>query len=239
MLLDSYERRARLTPGLLAVVPIALTVIVLGLRENPVVATCAGLLSAVGGPFVLANIVRDRGMALQAKIFRSWGGPPTRRFLQTYNTEHSAAERTAWRRDVESASGTTLPTADDERLNADHAAGTYDAAISRVRTKTRDKKQFGLVFEENRNYGYWRNLRAMRAFGIVIATLCLLVVGTAASIAARSDLLADTSRSTFVLGALLDIGALAFWLIVPSEAAVKRASERYAERLLESAAAIH
>lgn len=234
MLLDPYERRARLTPGLLVLAPIALTLVVLGIRENPVIAACAGLLPAVGGPFALASIVRDRGVALQESLFAKWGGPPTRRFLQNTNTERSSAQRIRWREDVEAVLGISLPTSEEEESDAEVAAAAYDVAVSQLRTKTRGLSGFELVFEENRNYGYWRNLRAMRPFGVLVASSSLVVVAAAAVLAAWGDALAATPRSWFVLGALLSLLWLVFWILVPTERAVKRASDRYAERLFES-----
>lgn len=234
LLVDSYERRARLTPGLLVVLPIALTAVTLGLRANPVVAAFISLLSVVGGPFVLASIVRNRGLALQNELFRDWNGPPTRRFLELDNTERPATQKQAWRHNVERVTNMTLPTSQEETTDPQGATGSYDAAVAILRTKTRDKKKFKLVFEENRNFGYWRNLRAMRPFGTVVAILCLLVVIAGAIAAAQTDILASTSRTSFVVGATLDVVVLAFWLFVPTKTAIKRVGESYAEQLLDS-----
>lgn len=80
--LDDYERRARLAPGLLAVLPIALVILALGLRRLPIVSALLSLVTAVGGPVVLASLVRHRGLRLQAELFRKWGGAPTTKGLR-------------------------------------------------------------------------------------------------------------------------------------------------------------
>ena len=50
MWLDAYERRCRLAPGLLALVPVAVTIVALGIRDAPVVSAAISILSLASGP---------------------------------------------------------------------------------------------------------------------------------------------------------------------------------------------
>lgn len=59
--LDAYERRARLAPGLLALLPVSVAVTVLGLREAPVVTSIIALFAAAGGP------------VLSPHMYATWG----------------------------------------------------------------------------------------------------------------------------------------------------------------------
>src|SRR6266496_5192960 len=95
--LDDYERRARLVPGLILVSPIALTVVMFGLRENAVVAAIIAALSTFGAPVVLANYVRHRGLELQGELWKRWGGSPTLELLKAA----PPARRQTWRTAVE------------------------------------------------------------------------------------------------------------------------------------------
>src|SRR6266852_7080577 len=75
--LDKYERQARLVPGLLALLPVAVTVTALGLRQAPVVSVVVSLFSLAGGPVLLADTVRGLGLKAQGDLWTSWGGAPT------------------------------------------------------------------------------------------------------------------------------------------------------------------
>ena len=91
--LDSYERRARLVPGLLLVAPIGVAIVMFGLNTNPVIAVVIGSLTTFGAPVVLANFVRHRGLAAQTKLYGERGDKPTTALLRT----GPGARRAKWR----------------------------------------------------------------------------------------------------------------------------------------------
>lgn len=79
----STDRRARLAPGLLALLLVPVTLVAVGLKDAPVVSTLAGcVLTAAGAPLVLVNIVRSRGRAIDDALIRSWGGAPTTQLVR-------------------------------------------------------------------------------------------------------------------------------------------------------------
>jgi len=51
-----------------------------------------------------------------------------------------------------------MPMIDDERSEPESADHVYDSSTAFLLEKTRDKKAFPLIFEENCNYGFRRNL---------------------------------------------------------------------------------
>jgi hypothetical protein len=65
------------------------------------------------------------------------------------------------------AANVQMPTAKQEEKNPGKADQVYDSCTAFLLEKTRDKKQFPLVFEENCNYGFRRNLWGMKPFGIL------------------------------------------------------------------------
>ena len=80
-------------------------IVMFGLKDNPVVSAIIGSLATVGGPVVLSNYVRHKGLAAQDGLYKSWGGKPTNQLLQSA----AAARRDAWRSGVEAVSGHPLP----------------------------------------------------------------------------------------------------------------------------------
>src|SRR5437899_1342954 len=98
---DEYDRKARLTPGLLAVAPISFLVIALGWRSYPVVAVAGGILIGAGATYVLAILVRHLGRRVESQLWAAWGGPPTSSLLRTRVKGGNATLRDSRRRAIE------------------------------------------------------------------------------------------------------------------------------------------
>jgi hypothetical protein len=221
--LDDYERRARLVPGLLLVAPVAVTIVMFGLRTNPVVAAIVGSLAAFGAPVVLANFVRHRGLGVQEGLYESWGGKPTTQLLRA----GAAARRKRWRDAVEAVAGYQLP--DEEHPDDD----AYDAAVAVVISQTRDTKRFKLLYNENRNYGYERNLYGLRVLGRAVAATCLAV--SLVAIAVLIGLLDREVRDEWLVGVVVLLALLLLWILLPSRERTRTTAFKYAEQLLDAA----
>src|ERR1700688_349857 len=221
---DASEWKARLIPGLLALLPIPILVVVLGLRQQPVVATIAGLLIAVGLPVLLTSTVRDRGLRLQDVLYAKWGGAPTTECLRHSGTSEDAPRREQWRREVIKVVAHSLPTVNEEHDDQVAADGRYRAAIAETIEATRGK--FPLVFEENQNYGFERNLLAMRPIGIWVGAVGILA-GACAAIP-QGVWSCGLSLIRLVIGLLAMTALLALWLFLPTEGRVRRIGRRYA-----------
>lgn len=79
---DPYERQARLFPALLALLPLFITV---GSIYGPRLSALTNLITVViacGGLYLLAQVSRDRGKALEGKLFAEWGGKPSTQLLR-------------------------------------------------------------------------------------------------------------------------------------------------------------
>jgi hypothetical protein len=235
--LDAYERRARLAPGLLALVAVAFTITALGLRKVPTISIVVSLLSAAGGPILLASYVRKVGLEAQGQLWSLWGGPPTTTLLRLRETSENPLQRDIWRQALEAVTGVGLANAqteDADRVAADNAIG---AAINQLRAMTRTD-QFVMVAEENKNYGYHRNLYGLRKFGRGVAGIC------AAVLIGASIWRATTAAHTFQLdgliaGLVIDLALLLMWIVLPSADQVRQAGIRYAEQLLQAAVTLH
>jgi hypothetical protein len=94
--------------------------------------------------------------------------------------------------------------------------------------RTRDKSKFDLLFEENCQYGFARNLWAMKPVGI---TICVLSLAPMAFLAYRQHGADGAEPLTLVAiaGAVIMLVVWLFW-ITPKW--VRVPSEAYADRLL-------
>lgn len=233
MLLDEYEQRARLTPGLWTVLPVAVVIIALGLKQAPVISFVWGALAAIGGPIVLASFVRQRGRAVQERLFAEWGGAPTTIMLRHAGDAATAVQRESLRREMSKIVALELPTAEQESEDPVRADGVYAEVARRLRDKTLDKKRFPFLFAENKNYGYERNLLGMRPIGMTVSLVCLLVL---AGVAGAYVFSRSSTAASPAIGALVVLLLFLYWWKVPDALRVRRVADSYAERLFQAGA---
>jgi hypothetical protein len=231
--LDEYERRARLLPGLLAVAPVAVLVLAFGLDKAPVVTTLLSLLIAIGGPVLLSQFVRSKGKAVEEQLYADWGGIPTTQLLRLDGFGQDAL-RVQRRTELERAVAVTLPTLEDEQANPEASDRRYEAAVARLRERTRAGDDFNLIKVEVRNYGFERNLFALRFVGVIVSSAALVAIASAIILHVTVGQQTASGLSGGLAIAVLAL-LLAAWILYPSPNRVKAAAYVYAERTLDAA----
>lgn len=232
-ILDEYDFYARYLPGLWSLLPVGVAITAVGLRENPVLTGMVALLTSFGGPVVLARLVRNRGKAIEKELWGSWGGPPTTAMLRHRGDKLEAAQRQQLRDHVSEVLSITLPTEDEELEDPEAADAAYVAAIRRLRGLADDSEAFPLLFVENKNYGFERDLLAMRPIGLAVSVLCFagLLAGLILSVSGSISMhWLDFTLAMVVVGVLI-----IYWLVAPTRQAVHRTAEAYADRLAQAA----
>jgi hypothetical protein len=232
--LNEYQRYARLAPGLLIVLPIALTITIFGIPEQAALSSVLTLLSLAGGPLLLAEIVSHRGRKSQVKIWKSWNGPPTTRFLRLREETDNKTRRLKWRESIQSVTDVAFLNARRERARPEEADERIDVAVSMIRDLTRDTQKFPVVWTENKSYGYHRNVYGVRWFGRVAAIVTLIVVLAVMLITYRK---AGSVQLTWqnVAALMVNTGFVLLWFYLPSKDRMKVVAERYAFQLLQAA----
>ncbi len=231
--LDKYERYARVSPGLLALIPIPVTVTTLGFRQAPVISVTASVLSIAGGPVLLADTIRQFGQRTQDKLWAAWGGAPTTLALRLRETTANSVQRDIWRDAAEKVSGIALASRASELRNPKRADEAIETAVARLRQLTWGDR-FVLLQAENRSYGFQRNFCGIRWFGRLVAfTGILVIVGFIGWHLSNSSHAAIPTAD--VLGLLLNGAILVGWFILPSANRVRIAGEKYAHQLLYAA----
>jgi hypothetical protein len=233
MWLDAYERRCRLAPGLLALIPVAVLITALGMRRAPVVSGVLSILCLVGGPVLLASFVRSRGHAAQDQLWRNWGGSATTRALRLREPATNAVRRDAWRLAVESVTKVGLLSRTEEVADPSRADDTIDVAVDQLRERTRTET-FPLVAAENRNYGFERNFYGMKATARLVAVMSAIVLGALTAVRIVSGI-HPAAPTAYVLGAVIVAIVLVGWLALPSERRTRTTADKYAHQLLQAA----
>ena len=228
-LFDHYSFRARLQPALLTLLPAGVGIFAWtgpGVKWESALWTLFG---TVGGTFFLAILARNLGKQIEPGLWQSWGGSPTTQLLRHAGTGNPVL-RERWHKFLAKLLGKPLPTQEEERANPKAADDIYNAGIKLLINKTRDVKKFHLVYKENVQYGYCRNLLAMRLMGLISSLLGSVVCLAAGLWNAH---VADSKIFPWVCLAT-DLMFLAWWIFTIKPDWVKVPAFAYAERLLES-----
>lgn len=230
-ILDKYTFRARLAPSLIVALPVGLLVV--GCFPDALVGWSLiwGIVSWAGGAILLSQIGRDMGVRKESTLFQLWGGKPTSKLLR--HSESSNAITLSRRHKAIGAllKDITMPTPEEEKANPGKADEIYEAGITILRERTRDRNKFGLVFEENCNYGFRRNLWAMKPIGLIIAVGSL--VGILAFVIWGRVLFGQGDIALPALAGGVITLLAACWIVVFTADWVRIAAGAYAERLLE------
>ena len=241
---DPYTFRARVQPAFIAVLPLGTFLFAL-LPDLPLFITAfCGLLGAAGVTAVVAQVGRELGSRKERNLWDSWDGPPTTRLLRHRRLPGDISLEPGLRQQVEEWIGYPLPTEQEEGACPEWADAQYGEAVRSLRDVTRYQAKFPLVFAENVNYGFRRNLWGLKPIGMPIAVGLFFVSWTLLMLTTWGrpwpdpwwDVFVNPDSAAVIRLAVAVVGTAfaAFWLIWVKPSWVKVAANAYALRLLES-----
>jgi hypothetical protein len=191
---DDYSRKARLTPALIVSFPLVLTAISAYPDSVFSLGGICGLLGWFGVLPLISQIARDRGNAIQGKLYEDWGGEPTT-YLLRHRSSENKIQLARWHNKLYQLTNQAIPSQSEESTNPDLADKTYAVWTTFLRNKTRDCTIFPLVYRENCNYGFRRNLLGMKRIARAIAIAStIFILGKCATIIGLFDLIENWQR---------------------------------------------
>jgi hypothetical protein len=227
LITDGYERKARLYPALMVLLPVIVAVVVILPGNVSAFQSLVGLVAGCGGAFLLSQLARDAGKKGEKMLFERWGGLPSVAIFRHRDSRLDTITKARYHKKlVTLVKGSKAPSAAEENANPTAADQTYTAWSTYLRVHTRDVKKFSLLFQENVNYRYRRNLWGMRRVGIVSTALATAALGYRIYQSAGGEILIGAIALTVVLLLLWIFRFTAEWVRVPADA--------YAERLAET-----
>ncbi len=232
---DPYERKARLAPALLCALPLSVSLPLLVPQIGAIWAAIGGLVLYCGGAKLLTQVGRDRGKILEPTLYASWGGKPSVAMLRHSDSRLSAPTKNRYRAFLQGAvPELALASPVEEQTNPGAAEDGYDSANSWLLAQTRDRERFGLLFAENINYGFRRNVWALRPWAFVMEAIAIIVVGLFALESWTGELSTTLPAIGLELWASLVFVLIhAFFFTLKIRAAwVRLAAEAYAQQLL-------
>ncbi|MCL1825999.1 MAG: hypothetical protein FWG26_08720 [Betaproteobacteria bacterium] len=237
-ILNPYDRKARLYPALLAIaVPVIAALIITPAYSDQIV-NLASIAVALGFLMLLSSLGRERGRRIEPCLFKKWGGTPTTQLLlrSTSSLDNLTLER--YRQFLETRiSGLRFLDAEVESANLKSAVEVCESSVKWLREKTRDTKMFPLIFSENTNYGFRRNLLGVKPIALVLSIVSLLAVSCYAWIGSGGDVL-KVSVQSWLAGAVSFVG-LFFWIFVVTPGFVRTTAFAYATALLAACDSPH
>jgi hypothetical protein len=231
-ILDAYSIKARWSPVFLAVLPplVLCFSLVPGL---PAWNKLWPLLGAAGVVILVDQLGRDGGKRLEPALWDSWGGAPTTAALRHRGAANPVLLARQHER-IAAIVGHALPTADEEQADSAGGDHVYQAAAAVLIARTRGRRrEYPLIFAENCNYGFRRNMLGLRPWGRLLATAVAILV--LAAIAARLAGLVNIPLALASVVLVVSAAATVIWWRVVTPDWVQPVAWAYAERLLEAA----
>ena len=203
-----------------------------------------GILGAVGGTAIMAQLGRGLGRKKEPNLWKSWGGPPTTRLLRHHCLVGDITLAPELRWQIEDWIGYPLPTKQREEAYPSSADTKYEEVVASLREATRDMTKFPLVFAENANYGFRRNLWGLRPIGAPIAVCITLISWILLSLTIWGrpwpdpwwDVFVNPDSVVVIRIAVAAVSTIlvAFWMFWVKPSWVKTVADTYATRLMES-----
>ena len=229
-LLDEYALRARLAPTLVVVVIPVIGFLCWFPTFSVMQLTLGAALSTVLVA-IFSQIGRDQGRLLQPKLYAKWGGQPSVQLLRHRSRLLAKETRERYRLKLESINpALRLPSEIEEMADPDGADVRYESVCLYLRDTTRSKAMFPLVFAENVNYGFRRNLLGMKQAGIALSLAGAASALLSTIVGMKGDTLDLSPVPTVAAG--LNAVLLTWWFLRINSEWVRMAAFAYAERLI-------
>jgi hypothetical protein len=227
---DTYSLKARLMPVLLVVFPIGLSVVAWFSGELSGWGTLIGLFTPFGLTPFLAQAGRDLGKRKEKRLFQMWGGKPTTRLLRHSDNTLNSLTRARYHAKLQALlPDLVIPRPDQESADVEYADKIYDSCANYLIERTRKGDENHLILGENINYGYRRNLWAMKPAGLTLA----VIGGLFCTLKIISDAQAGELSVIPFAAAAVSTALAVWWAIRINPTWVRIAGEEYARRLLE------
>ena len=172
---DEYERKARIYPALIVIAPGILVAVAALISDFSSLKAFAAAIGSCGGTFSLSQLARDAGKKKEKALFEQWGGMPSISIFRHRDNRLDPVTKGRYHAKLSHlVKGTKAISAKEEQSNPNKADKIYEAWSHYIRVNTRDTKKYRMIFQENINYGFRRNIWGMRLIGGGISFICIM-----------------------------------------------------------------
>ncbi|WP_264312405.1 hypothetical protein [Pseudomonas putida] len=237
---DPYKYSARIKPALLLILPVVVYVVAFFEAARSWGGVLTTFLVSFGVIAFAASQMSSKGNKLQEKLYKAWGGAPTTIVLRhSDDTVERPTKKRYMQRLAEQIKDFAIITEAEEKADPKSADEMYRSATNFLREKTRDTKQYSMIFNENVDYGFARNLTACKPIGILLTlsslVLCLIGLYLAVGLPLQQWSLPALAKHPILLAATgVDLFILLCWLFLVNHDWVRVRGFAYAKRLFAS-----
>lgn len=234
---NTYERKARLYPALLALSPILLMVVGVYGVALELKAAGVGLLASFGVFYLLASITREIGKRKEESLYKAWGGKPTTQLLRHRDSTIDTITKARYHAFLAKHMTIAFPSQAEEEENPTRADDVYQSATKWLLDRTRDRKTFELLFEENIAFGFRRNCLGIKPFAIVICVVTFVWPLFLSGVLSMDGLSVEHIRSLsngIWASLAVSILMLLIWVFFITSKTVRTAAFGYAEFLFRA-----
>lgn len=230
--MNTYSLKARIYPVILSLLPILIVGILFSIEFQNYYQGLGSLgLSGVLF-FLFSQLGRDRGKKKEKQLWKEWGGSPTTQLFRFSNDTIDRITKKAYHDKMNSlVSSSIIPSKEEEEKSQEMCDEIYKSWTKFLIRKTRDTSKFNLLFSENINYGFRRNMYGLKPFSIIVLLLLCAAIWVSNYLTYNGFNFLD--KSTLVQQFILII-SLIFWVFVVNKRWIKIPAFSYAERLLET-----
>jgi len=228
---DPYDRKARLAPALLAILVPAIAFSIVSPAFIKHLNWLFSITVAFGGLIFLSSVARDLGKKKQAHLFQQWGGSPTTLMLMHSTTDLDPITLNRYHTTIENnISRFKFLTKSQESTDMDSARARCESAIKWLLEASRNPKKYPLVFAENINYGFRRNLLGIKSLAIAFCILTFACLLSDAWLVTHGCVFLAPRR--FWMGAGISFLGCLIWMFFVDANQVKTVAFAYATALL-------
>lgn len=233
-MIDKYDLNARLYPITLFYMPILLLGILFSFQFDKYSHLLAGFGIIGALSYLIKQFSRDAGQIKEQALWALWGGPPCTQLLRWGNTVINVNTKKRYHDRLQALCPVDVkPDVDFEDNYPAEADSAYEAWTKFLISKTRDKKKYALLFIENMNYGFRRNLWGLKTYALRLLSTLMILTYLYEAITAKNYNPAGFSSLFFIAEAGL-VALMCWWCFLINANWVKVPAFAYAERLLES-----
>lgn len=230
---DLYSIRARITPAAIFMVP----PLFLFLAWWPYdyneqvfsILTAVSLLILV----LFSHFIRSLGQKAQILLYKKWGGKPSVLALRHSNSLIDNPVKQRYHRILaDKISDVVMPSKKSEADNPTFADTQYNIASEWLLSNTRDRTKYPLIFAENANYGFRRNMYGLKKYAII---LYLPILVTNIVLLFEKYISDDKNiNSLDILSTISCVFFLAIWIFIFKPSWVKEAADDFCVQLYKT-----
>ncbi|MCR5882157.1 hypothetical protein LRS03_04490 [Rhizobacter sp. J219] len=229
---DAYSMRARLFPASIAASPALAAIAMLISWKSLELSNTVATLALVVLLFAIADFARERGRAVERKLYASKGGMPSVTMFRYSDPTIDQGSKERYRTFLAAKLGKPVPGLEAEQADVGAADSFYDQCGVWLREQTRDTKKFALLFGENVTYGFRRNLLGVKWLALLL-NLGVVVICTAMLWYSAWDLRSAEGKRIIVV-LIVAAGHAAYMLLAVRQDAVWDAARTYGRQLILS-----